>query len=372
MAPPIRLSYEPLDLALRVPWTISRGTRVRAENVLVRLRWRAPDGRELEGLGEAAPYAFYGELRGTVEACLDEFAGLLGDDPFAIDTVLDAIEARLRHNPSAKAALDLALHDLAGKAAGRPLWQWWGLDPARGPLTSFSIGLDEPEVMAQKAREAAAFPILKIKVGTPRDVEIVRAVREAVPAARLVVDANAAWTPKQAVRTIAQLEPFGVELVEQPVAARDLAGLRYVREASALPIIADESCATEADVPALAGCVDGVNVKLMKCGGLHRARRLIAAARAHHLAVMCGCLIESSLAITAASHLLPLLDYADLDGNLLLADDPFDGVRCAAGKLTLPTGPGLGVVDRRTSPAPLEAGARGGPRQRAAGGGEGG
>jgi L-alanine-DL-glutamate epimerase-like enolase superfamily enzyme len=299
-------------------------------------------------LGEAAPYAFYGELRGTVGACLDAFADLLGDDPFALDTVLDALDARVAHNPSAKAAVDMALHDLLGKTTGRPLWQLWGLDPARGPLTSYSIGLDAPEVMAEKARNAAAFPILKIKVGTPRDLENVRAIREAVPEARLVVDANAAWTPHQAVRRIKELEPFGVEFVEQPVAARDLAGLRFVRERSALPLIADESCATADDVAALAGCVDGINVKLMKCGGLRRARRVIEVARAHHLAVMCGCLIESSLSITAAAHLLPLLDYADLDGNLLIAADPFEGVRCTAGRLTLPTGPGLGVTERAT------------------------
>lgn len=348
----IQLRHERLDLPLQTPWTISRGTRSLAENVLVRLRWRGPDGAEFEGLGEAAPYAFYGELRRTVEACLDEFAPLLGDDPFALEAILDAVEARVAHNPSAKAAIDLALHDLTGKILDRPLWQLWGLDPARGPLTSFSLGLDDPATMAQKARQAASFPILKVKLGAPegiaRDLQVVRAVRDAVPDARLVVDANAAWTPRQAVQVIRQLEPFQIDFVEQPVAARDLEGWRYVRERSALPLIADESCIDEADVPLLVGCVDGVNVKLMKCGGLRPARRLIEVARAHHLLVMCGCLIESSLAVGAASHLLPLLDFADLDGHLLLARDPFTGLACAAGRLTLPRGPGLGIVERTT------------------------
>ncbi len=346
MSAPLRLTHQPLDLSLRQPWTISRGTRRLAQNVLVRLHWREPGGREVEGLGEAAPYAYYGELRETVQACLDAFAGLLGDDPFALDAVLDALEGRLRHNPSAKAAVDMALHDLVGKLTERPLWQLWGLDPGRGPLTSFSIGLDEPEVMAEKARAAADYPLLKIKVGTDRDLENVRAVRAAAPGARLVVDANTAWTARQAVRMIRDLQPFDLLFVEQPVGARDLEGLRFVRERSAVPIIADESCATAEDVPALASCVDGVNVKLMKCGGLRAARRLIEVARAHHLSVMCGCLIESSLSITAASHLLPLLDYADLDGNLLLAADPFQGVLCDAGRLTLPRAPGLGVTSR--------------------------
>jgi L-alanine-DL-glutamate epimerase-like enolase superfamily enzyme len=347
MASPIRLAREPLDLRLSVPWTISRGTRRVAENVLVRLRWTAPDGRDLQGLGEAAPYAYYGELRATVEACLDAFAPLLGDDPFALDVVLDALDAKVKHNPAAKAAVDLALHDLAGKALGVPLWKLWGLDPSRGPLTSYSIGLDEPAAMAKKVRDAATFPMLKIKLGTPRDLDIMHAVREAGPDRRLIVDANTAWTPKHAVRMIHDLVAFGVEMVEQPVAAGNLEGLRYVRERSALPIVADESCATEEDVVRLVGCVDGINVKLMKCGGLRRARRVIEVARAHHLLVMCGCLIESALSITAASHLVPLLDYTDLDGNLLVADDPFAGVRCEAGRLILPTGPGLGVVQKR-------------------------
>jgi L-Ala-D/L-Glu epimerase len=346
----ITLTHEPLDLPFRSAWTISRGTRTVARNVLVRLRWQAPDGRSYEGLGEAAPYAFYGELRGTVQACLDEFAPLLGDDPFAIQTIVQRLEAHLRHNPSAKAAVDLALHDLVGKVAGRPLWQLWGLDPPRTPVSSFSIGLAEPDEMARKAREAAAFPILKIKLGTPRDLEIMAAIHAAVPGHRLVVDANAAWTPKQAVRRIEALAAYPIDFVEQPVAAADLDGLHYVRERSPFPIIADESCATEEDVARLAGCVDGINVKLMKCGGLYRARQVIAAARALHLQVMCGCLIESALAITAAAHLGPLLDYADLDGNLHLAADPFQGVRCDAGRLTLPDGPGLGVVERQQTP----------------------
>ena len=341
----ITLTHEPLDLPLASVWRISRGARTHAYNVLLRLHWTDHNGTAWEGLGEAAPYAYYGELRGTVEAALDTFAPLLGDDPFAIDAVLDRLDAKVRHNPGAKAAIDMALHDLVGKVLGQPLWRLWGLDPTRGPETSYSIGIDTPDVMAAKAHEfaQAGWRLLKLKVGTPDDVACVRAVREAAPDVRLVIDANAAWSSAEAVTRLRQLEPFGIEFVEQPCAANDFAGLRFVRDQTGLAVIADESCATEDDIPALANAVDGINIKVMKCGGLRRARRMVEVARAHRLKVMCGCLIESSLSLSAAAHLVPLLDYADLDGNLLLKDDPFRGMTVERGHITIPTAPGLGV-----------------------------
>lgn len=342
----ITLTHEPLDLPLASVWRISRGARTHAYNVLVRLHWTDDQGVTWEGLGEAAPYAFYGELRGTVEAALDAFAPLLGDDPFAIDAVMDRIEARVNHNTGAKAAIDMALHDLVGKIVGQPLWRLWGLDPSRGPETSYSIGIDAPEAMASKARAfaEAGWPLLKLKVGTSNDVACVQAVREAAPTVRLVIDANAAWSATEAVARLRQLEPFGIEFVEQPCASGDVAGLRFVRERTGMTVIADETCATEEDIPALVGAVDGINIKVMKCGGLRRARRMVDVARAHRLKVMCGCLIESSLSLSAAAQLVPLLDYADLDGNLLLQRDPFRGMTVNRGCLALPLGPGLGVT----------------------------
>ena len=341
----ITLTHEPLDLPLASVWRISRGARTHAYNVLVRLHWTDDHGTTWEGLGEAAPYAYYGELRGTVEAALDAFAPLLGDDPFAIDAVMDRIEARVKHNTGAKAAIDMALHDLVGKILGQPTWRLWGLDASRGPETSYSIGIDTPEAMAAKAREFAdaGWPLLKLKVGTPDDVACVRAVREAAPNVRLVIDANAAWSATEAVARLRQLASFGIEFVEQPCASGDVAGLRFVRERTGMTVIADETCATEDDIPALAGAVDGINIKVMKCGGLRRARRMINVARAHHLKVMCGCLIESSLSLSAAAQLVPLLDYADLDGNLLLKHDPFRGMTVDRGRLRIPSGAGLGV-----------------------------
>jgi L-alanine-DL-glutamate epimerase-like enolase superfamily enzyme len=240
----------------------------------------------------------------------------------------------------------MAAYDLLGKRAGLPVHALLGLDPTCAPRTSFTIGIDTPEVMAEKAREAEQYPILKVKVGTPTDQQNLDAVRAARPDAVIRVDANEAWTPKEAVAGIERIAQFGIEFVEQPVAARDLEGLRMVRDAVSLPVIADESCIVPADVSRVAPYVDGINIKLMKCGGIYPALQMIHLARAHNLAVMMGCMIESSLAMTAAAQLSPLLDYADLDGHLLIDDDPYTGVMVEDGRLVLPQAPGLGVQPR--------------------------
>ncbi len=335
------LSAHSLDLTLTTPFRISRSVQTLAHNTLTRI-----DADGVEGLGEAAPSGYYGERRESVFMALSDFADNIEADPSHIEDIVSAMDRRLHANAAAKASVDMALYDLMGKRLGAPVYQLLGLNPERTPLTSFTIGIDEPAEMARKAAEAAkTYPILKIKVGTAHDLDIVRAIREATDAT-LRVDANAAWTPKQAIRVIRELEPYNIEFVEQPLHPSDIEGLRFVREHSSLPIIADESCVTESDIPRLVGAVDGINIKLMKCGGIHHALRMIHTARAHHLSVMLGCMIESSLAITAAAHLSPLVDYADLDGNLLVSDDPWEGVRVEGGKLMLPDRAGLGVRPR--------------------------
>lgn len=334
------LVSEPLNLRLARPFTIARGTQTEARNLLVRIQ---SDG--VEGVGEAAPSEHYGDSQATCRAFVEEATrALSGREP--ISTLHRILERIARLNPAPKAAIDMAAYDLLGKRLGAPVYELLGIDPKEAPLTSFTIGIDSPEVMAEKAAQASQYKILKVKVGTKNDIENLEAIRSVTDAV-IRADANEAWTPKQAVKAIAELAQFGIEFVEQPVPATDLAGLGYVTEHSPIPIIADEACVLPTDIPRVAPFVDGINIKLMKCGGLHPAWRMIQIARAHNLQVMMGCMIESSLAITAAAHLSPLLDYADLDGHLLIAGDPFTGVTVREGRLTLPEAPGLGVVAKR-------------------------
>ncbi len=239
----------------------------------------------------------------------------------------------------------MALYDLIGKILSVPLYKLLGFNPAYTPHTSYTIGIDTPTNMAKKALLAKDYPILKIKVGTKNDLDNLKAIRD-VSSAIIRVDANTGWTPKEAIKTINALIPYNIEFVEQPIPAHDLLGLKLIRDNVPIPIIADESCVTVEDIPRLVGCVDGINIKLMKCGGLNHALKMIHVARAHNLRVMIGCMIESSLAITAAAHLTPLVDYADLDGHLLIDNDPYVGVTVLDGKLVLPDAPGLGVRAR--------------------------
>ncbi|HEU5367148.1 MAG TPA: dipeptide epimerase [Ktedonobacterales bacterium] len=336
----LHLTARPIDLKLTTPFRISRGVEYVATNVLIELQHNGQTG-----YGEAAPSAYYGDTRETVLACMQSFADILGDDPFLIEDIARSLDQCTGLQPSAKAAVDMALYDLVGKLLGVPVYKLLGLNPDKAAQTSFTIGIDTPENMAKKALAARDYPILKIKVGTPHDLDNLKAIRE-VSSATIRVDANTAWTPKEAIKMIEALAPYNIEFVEQPITPRDLDGLRLIRENVSVPIIADESCVAIEDIPRLAGCVDGVNFKLMKSGGLTNVLKMIHTARAHHLRVMIGCMIESSLAITAAAHLTPLVDYADLDGHLLIDDDPFEGVKVVQGKLVLPDAPGLGVRKR--------------------------
>ena len=342
----MKLTHEIITVRTKHPFVIARGGSSEWKMVWVRLT----DGDGAEGWGEAAPSRFYGETADTVVAALDRLAPSLAEaDAWSLEAIEAELARALRFNAAARTAISAALHDLAGKRLGVPVWRMWGLDRAAAPRSSYTIGIaGDEETLRARVAEAAEYPILKVKLGSDRDAEIIRTVRLAAPDKVLRVDANAAWTTKHALRMVELLLDYDVEFVEQPLPPHDLEGMRFVRERSPLPIIADESCLVAADIPRLAGVVDGINIKLSKCGGLREALRMIATARAHGMLVMAGCMVETSLGISAAAHFAPLLDVADLDGAALLADDPVTGATIAGGRIDIPTGPGLGVTRKKT------------------------
>jgi len=340
----MRLVAEILTVHTKHPFIIARGGTSEFRVVWVRLI----DDDGVEGWGEAAPSAFYGETADSVIAALARFAPLLDKaNAWSLDAIERELEKALRWNAAARCAVSAALHDLAGKRLGVPLWKLWGLDAAAAPRSSFTIGLaPDDDTLRARVREAASFPILKIKLGTPRDAETLRIVRQEAPRATLRVDANAAWTVKHALAMLPVLSDVGVDMLEQPLAPHDIEGMRFVRDRAPMAVVADESCLVATDIPKLVGAVDGINIKLAKCGSVREALRMIAVARAHGLRVMCGCMIETTLGIAAAAHFAPLLDDADLDGAALLADDPFTGLGIPGGQITLGAAPGLGVQRR--------------------------
>ena len=335
---PLRLAFDVVTLHTRHPFIIARGGRSEYQVVWVRVS----DGDGTEGWGEAYPSSYYGESLEGVQAALTRVAAKLPDDPFDLEGAERRLVQLIPESAATRAALSVAYHDLVGKRLGVPVWKLWGLDAKNAPQSSFTIGIDEPEKMRQKVAEAAAYPVLKIKLGTERDEAILKTIRDATDKP-IRVDANAGWDQAKALRMLPILKDYGVELLEQPLPPADLDGLGVVRAASDIPVVVDESCLVATDIPKLAGKADGINIKLAKCGSLREALRMIATARAHGMKVMVGCMIETSIAITAAAHFTPLVDFADLDGAALTVDDPFAGASIDAGQIRLPDGPGLGV-----------------------------
>jgi L-Ala-D/L-Glu epimerase len=323
-----------LELPLVHPFKIARETEYVGRSALFRVRWR-----ELEGLGEATPSSRYGESVESVVAYFDSHA-LASDDPYRMETLLhDGVP------PAARAGLDLALYDLVGKDLQKPLYALLGLDPSKTPVTSFTIGIADPETTLRKVAEVGDHPILKVKLGTgtpAEQIETIASIRERYTGT-IRIDANEGWDVDMAVRILRDLERFGIEFCEQPVPAGHPEQLRAIRERVAIPIVTDEDSLVASDLPALLGCVDGVNVKLCKTGGIRGALAMIHTARAMKMKIMLGCMVESAIAATAAAHLSPLVDWADIDGPFLTSADPFSGVTYEGGKLILPDAPGLGV-----------------------------
>ena len=318
----VSLRHYRQDLHLRHTFRLARGDSDMRRNLMIELRH---DG--LVGLGEAAPIARYDQDWQSASRAAEAMVEGL-DDPRVFYDPLNPIG--MTAQPAAAAAIDMALRDLAGKRFQAPLYELLGVDPGATPPTSFTIGMDTPEIIAQKVEEAGDYEILKIKMGSDDDRLILEAVRD-VTDRPLRVDANEGWTLEGALERLAWLQAMGVELVEQPLPEGELGAMRELRRQSPLPLFADESVHRASDIPRLAEGFDGINIKLMKCGGIGEALRMIATARAHGMQIMLGCMVESSLAITAAAHLSPLVDFADLDGNLLITDDPFAGATIVGG-----------------------------------------
>lgn len=334
----MRLRHEPLDVATRFTFRIAHGARTGHANTLVRIEH---DG--IEGIGEASPSHYYGETRGTVEVALDTWAPLLGDDPFALEAIEERLDHALAPNGAARAAIDMALHDWIGKKLGLPTWKYLGLDRTKAPLSCVTLGMAEREEMEKKLATVSDFPMIKVKLGAPGDVDNLKFIRSRYKG-RLQVDANASWSPADAVRVLRLIEPLDIALVEQPVPRGDLAGLKWVRDRIGIPVYADEAVHHLTDVALVAGRCDGINMKIMKSGGIREGLRMIHAAHAHGLKVMLGSMVETSLALSAAAQLAPLADELDLDGHWLLAEDPFDGAPGERGVIALSDRPGLGVV----------------------------
>lgn len=336
----MRLSWEPYELQLRHTFTVATYSRTTTPDVQVRIDF---DG--FTGYGEASMPPYLGQTVESVCAFLEKVDLGRFSDPFQLEDILAYVDSLSPGDTAAKAAVDIALHDLVGKLLGQPWFRLWGLDPAKAPDTTFTIGIDTPEVVREKTRECAGqFNILKVKVGLDNDVEMIRTIRE-ITDLPLAVDANQGWTDREkALDEILWLAEQGVVMVEQPMPKERLDDNAWITERSPLPIFADESIQRLADIPAIKGAYSGINIKLMKCTGMREAWKMLTYARAEGMRVMVGCMTETSCAVSAAAQLSPAVDFADLDGNLLISNDRFTGVTVEGGRLVLPDRPGIGLL----------------------------
>lgn len=334
----INLKFEPYTLQLKHVFNIAAGSRSTTPVVLTKLEFEG-----FTGFGEASMPPYLGESQESVQKFLSKLNLKQFNDPFLMDDILDYVDSVENGNTAAKASIDIALHDLIGKIAGYPLFRLWGFNREKTPFTSFTIGVDKPEIVKKKVEEAAGFKILKVKLGLKNDKEMIETIRS-VTDVSLTVDANQGWKDKHfALEMIEYLKEMNVEFVEQPMPKEKIDDIAWLTEKSPLPVIADESCQRLADVPKLKGVFSGINVKLMKSAGLREAKMMIETAKAMNMKVMLGCMTETSCAISAAAQLSPKVDWADLDGNLLISNDPYDGAKTAEGKILLPNSPGIGL-----------------------------
>ena len=336
----LRMSFEPYELQLRHVFTVSSYSRKTTPGVQVRI-----DYQGITGYGEASMPPYLGQSVETVTAFLRKVDLTRFSDPFCLEDILAYVDSLSPGDSAAKAAVDIALHDLVGKLLGAPWYRIWGLDPAKAPDTTFTIGIDTPEVVREKTRECAdRFNILKVKVGLDNDKEMIRTIRE-ITDLPIAVDANQGWKDRSmALDEIYWLKENGIVMVEQPMPKERIDDNAWITERSPLPIFADEAIQRLADIPSVKGAYHGINIKLMKCTGMREAWKMLNYARAEGMKVMIGCMTETSCAVSAAAQLSPAVDFADLDGNLLISNDLFDGMKVKAGRIVLPDRPGIGIL----------------------------
>lgn len=335
----LKLSFKPNELKLRHAFYLARNSRTTTPDVLVQLEY---DG--IVGYGEASMPPYLGESIESVTKFLGNLDLGQFNDPFRIEEILSYVDGTAPDNRAAKASVDIALHDLLGKIMGQPWYKIWGLSPEKTPNTSFTIGIDKADVVRQKVDEAAPYKVIKVKMGLDNDKELVEIIRSKTDKP-LCVDANQGWTDKEKALDMCHwLKERGCMFVEQPFDKKMIDETAWLRERSPLPIIADEFCQRIPDVMRAYQVYDGINIKLMKSTGLHEAYKMAVLAKSLGMKLMIGCMTETSCAISAAAQLAPMADWVDLDGNLLIANDSFDGVKVVDGKITLTDKPGIGAT----------------------------
>lgn len=337
--PGLKLSFKPFTLHLKHSFNLAVSSRTTTPAILTKIEWNG-----ITGYGEASMPPYLGESEESVSKFLVSLDLGQFRDPLLIEDILGYVEHSAPGNPAAKASVDIALHDLAGKVLGEPLYRLLGLNPGKTPDTSFTIGIDTPEVVKQKVTEAEPYKILKVKLGGSNDREMIETVRSMTDKP-LCADPNQGWKDKvYALEMTHWLKEKGVVFIEQPMPKEMDEDIAWLNERSPIPVMGDEAVQNLGDLLRYKDVYSGVNVKLMKCGGIRAAYVMLKTARAMGLRTMIGCMTETSCAVTAAAHLSPLADWCDLDGNLLISNDPFDGIKIINGKVTLPELPGTGVL----------------------------
>ncbi len=339
----LKLSYRPYELQLRHVFTVATNSRTTTPVVLTSIEY---DG--VTGYGEASMPPYLGESHESVLNFLSKVNLEQFSDPFLMEDILTYIEGVMPGNYAAKASLDIALHDLTGKLLEQPWFRLWGLNPVKTPLTSFTIGIDTAEVVKEKTLEASAFKMLKIKLGRDNDREMIETVRS-VTDVPIFVDVNQGWKDRVYAMEMAHyLNENNCLFIEQPMPKEQIDDIAWLTAGSPLPIVADEALQTVSQLLSMKGIYSGINIKLMKCGGMHAAYKMITMARQMDMKVLIGCMTETSCAVSAAAQLSPLVDWADLDGNLLISNDLYDGMTVVDGRVTLPDRPGIGIIEKKS------------------------